>query len=315
MSAAADGRFGFLAHPAFSCFEQVVLERLARLGRVPLPHELNGLASGIPGALTPWFDFAPEEGSLVRAAGGFDRFIARERVVPTRIDSYHDLLGALIWLHFTAVKSALHRLQLERDASARGPVENAATHFDESGVIVLSSRLLTFDSLSSLQWEKAFWEERRLLLETTRFLCFGHGLLDSLRAPHPRLMGKALFVHVDADRLALCPSELRVWLDGALSARLAGFLVEPACLYPLPVLGIPGWCAVQSAAFYRNTDYFRVARLRDRPLRAPAFIDLASPSASAGHALGFVVRGDELGPHGPEHVAGELRVLRCTISE
>ena len=268
--------FGFLAHPAFSAIEPLVKERLSKLDHFPAPHELRGLAHGIACAEPPWFDFVPQITAQVAAAGGFDRFIAQQALVPTRSGSFHDLLGALVWLHFPALKRAVHRMQLARDVTGRGPVENAVTHFDESGVLVLSSRRALFDSLWHLQWERVFWDERALLPSTSRFIGFGHGLLDALREPHPRLMGKALFVQVRPQHLSLGGSELRGWLDRALAAQLASFLVEPACLHPLPVLGIPGWARAESPDYYRERGYFRVARQRERLARAPAVLDLES---------------------------------------
>ena len=45
---------------------------------------------------------------------------------------YHDLFGALIWLHFPLLKTAIHQAQLAIEGGRRGARENAATHLDES---------------------------------------------------------------------------------------------------------------------------------------------------------------------------------------
>jgi hypothetical protein len=261
-------------HPAFSVLEPSVRERLLRLDHFPAPHELRELARGLPSAIAPWFDFAAQDQSRLLAAGGFDRSLARTSLVPTRVGSFHDLLGALIWLHFPALKTAIHRAQLAGDSSTRGPSENAATHLDESGVLVLSTEPAIFASLSALKWAEVFWERREELLRTTRFLVFGHGLLDALRDPHPRLMGKALFVRVPADRLGLASSDFRVFLDRALAGHLHGFLSEPARLHPLPVLGVPDWSVNQSRAYYRDERYFRTSRQRSRAPNAVHWLTL-----------------------------------------
>jgi len=180
------------------------------------------------------------------------------------LDSFHDLLGALIWLHFPALKTAIHRTQLAGHSLARGPSENAATHLDESGVLVLSCDAAIFQAIAALNWVHVFWDKRAELRQTTRFLVFGHGLLDALRDPHPRLMGKALLARVTPERLSLNDSDFRVFVDGELARRLPGFLNEPARLVPLPVLGVPGWSTNQARSYYEDENYFRTVRQRPR---------------------------------------------------
>ena len=267
-------------HPAFSVIEPSVRERLLSLDHFPEPTELRALAEGLETAIRLWFDFAAQDRAELLLAGGFDRLLERTSSVPTRVGSFHDLLGALIWMHFPALKTAIHRAQLAGKQGARGPEENAATHLDESGVLELSTEPTIFESLAALQWREVFWERRAELRRTTRFLVFGHGLLDALREPHPRLMGKALFARIAKDRLRLAGSEFRVFLDGALAARLPGSLSDPARLEPLPVLGVPDWSANQSRAYYEDERYFRSARLRPRAPRAVPWLTLARASAS-----------------------------------
>jgi len=261
-------------HPAFSVIEPRLRERLLALDHFPAPHELRHLSQGLSAAIPYWFDFGLQDQAQLLAAGGFDRSLSRTSLVPTRLGSFHDLLGALIWLHFPALKTSIHRLQLAAGSHARGPSENAATHLDESGVLVLSTEPTIFEALSALKWAEVFWERRVELRQTTRFLVFGHGLLDALRDPHPRLMGKALFARISAEQLELADCELRVFLDRTLAALLPGFLSEPARLEPLPVLGVPDWSPQQSRAYYEDERYFRRARLRPRASRAPSWLVL-----------------------------------------
>jgi hypothetical protein len=261
-------------HPAFAVLEPSALARLLLLDHFPAPAEMRRLTEGLPSAIAPWFDFAAEDPARLSAAGGFDRLLAETSFVPTRVGSFHDLLGALIWLHFPALKTQIHQLQLAGEKHVRGPVENAATHLDESGVLVVSTEPTVFQALSTLKWCELFWERRAELRENTRFLVFGHGLLDALREPHPRLMGQALFVQVSVERLRLPSSELRVFLDGALAMALRGFLSEPSRLHPLPVLGVPDWSPHQSRAYYEDQRYFRPARQRPRALSAASWLAL-----------------------------------------
>jgi hypothetical protein len=264
----------FLEHPAFEIFELSVRERLAAHDHFPAPSELRALAADIPVARGLEFAFELEDSARVREAGGFDRFIAETARIPTRAGSHHDLFGALIWLHFPLLKSALHRLQLAHGAPARGAAQNAATHFDESGVLVVSSDESVFQGLVDLNWPELLWQRRAALGETTRFLGFGHGLLDALRVPHPKILGMALFVRASVAQLNLTPSELRIRLDQKLSACLGEALAEPARLWPLPVLGVPHWSRAQTAAFYDDEQYFRRARRRPRATAVATWVEL-----------------------------------------
>jgi Protein of unknown function (DUF3025) len=272
MIEAFDARF--LEHPAFSTFDPEVRLRLGSRDHFPRPSELCELMLDVPCSSPPWFDFEPEDDRSVREAGGFDAFIASSARIPVRCGSYHDLLGALIWLHFPLMKRAIHDIQLTNPSGPRSARQNAATHLDESGVLVLSSDPAVFAGLSALEWSEVLWQRRAALLETTRFLCFGHGLLDGLRVPHPRLMSMALFARVSPRRLTLTAPELRVFVDRELSRSLPGFLLEPRRLQPLPVLGVPGWSSEQCAEFYQNEHYSRRARQRLRSAPAAAFVDL-----------------------------------------
>ncbi|MEP7050900.1 MAG: DUF3025 domain-containing protein [Pseudomonadota bacterium] len=264
----------FLEQPPFAVFEPAVRERLAAFAHFPEPQQLRALGHGIPTALPPWFDFALQNDAALESAGGFDAQIARTAQIPTRAGSFHDLLGALMWLHFPALKTAIHRLQLACAGSARGPRENAATHFDESGILLVSSDDRVFRAVADLQWRELFWDQRVRLSESTRFLAFGHGLLDAFRAPHPRLMGKALCVRVSPAQLSSGASALRMLLDDELGRRLPAFLVDPGRLLALPVLGVPGWANPQTAEFYDDAQYFRPQRARSRAPVAGSWLEL-----------------------------------------
>jgi hypothetical protein len=261
-------------HPAFSVIEASVRARVLSLDHFPEPHELRELAQGLKGAIAPWFEFAEQDRAELAAAGSFDRLLARTNAIPTRLHSFHDLLGALIWLHFPALKTAIHRVQLAADPATRGPRENAATHLDESGVLVLSSDPAIFEALTALDWISVFWERRAELQQTTRFLVFGHGLLDALREPHPRLMGMALYARVTRARLTLSDSEFRPFVDAGLAKLVPEFLNEPAILAPLPVLGVPGWSANQARAYYEDERYFRTVRRRARAPSPARWLEL-----------------------------------------
>jgi hypothetical protein len=253
-----------LKHPAFSIFDPRVRERLAAHEEIPGPSELCALMRDVPSASERWFEFELQDEARVRAAGGFDRYIAGTGRIPTRENSFHDLFGGLIWLHFPLLKTAIHRLQLAVEPSARGAQQRAATHFDESGVIVIGADERVFRAITELDWPDLFGARREALGSSTRFLCFGHGLLDALREPHPKILGMAWLVRVSVAQLGLGASEQRLLLDRELAQRVPEFLSDPARLSPLPVLGIPNWAERQTPEFYANEAYFRRSRRRPK---------------------------------------------------
>jgi len=120
MSGAPRMAAGFFDQPAFSVFEPAVRERLAALAHFPAPHELRALTQGMHSALEPWFDFALQDADALEIAGGYDALIAQSSRIPTRAGSFHDLLGALVWLHFPALKTAIHRVHLAARSACKG---------------------------------------------------------------------------------------------------------------------------------------------------------------------------------------------------
>ena len=203
----------------------------------------------------------------------YEQQVYRRGEVPTRAANWHDAFNALVWLRFPKTKAALNarHIRAQRDDGIRGAARDAATLFDESGVIVVSDDPALCDALREHRWREVFVERRADLAKRLRFVIFGHALYDQMRAPFRGLCGKALCVEmpVAADRgEALC---------GALDAMLAdalrdpAFLARPAALHALPMLGIPGVTPdSEQAAYYDDADQFRPRRSRAGTGRAPA---------------------------------------------
>ena len=124
--------------------------------------------------------------------------------------------------------------------SSRGAPRDAATLFDESGVIVASADASLAEALSGHRWREVFVDRRPDLDRSLRFIVFGHAVYDQLRAPFFGLCGKALFVALSAPELA--SPRLLAELDERVAGRFAdpAFLATPRDLSPLPLLGIPG---------------------------------------------------------------------------
>ncbi|GGP20409.1 DUF3025 domain-containing protein [Silvimonas iriomotensis] len=187
--------------------------------------------------------------------------------VATRSENWHDLFNALIWLRFPRTKAALNALhyrQMGQSAKGqRGPVRDAATLFDECGLIVPYCNPALIDLLRQHQWRDLFVTHRAQWQHEIAAVCFGHANLEALLDPFPGLTGKCWPVEVTPDWFSLPDAARWAWLDEHLARGLdADELQTPRQLPPLPYLGVPGWWPQQDDAFYADTGYFRPARHR-----------------------------------------------------
>ncbi len=184
--------------------------------------------------------------------------------------NWHDLFNALVWLAFPAAKAALnqrHYRELERQRASgapnRGPAQDALTLFDEGGVIVAASDSGLAARLTGCQWKELFWLLRSEAAQCMRFYLFGHALYEKALAPFAGVTGRSVMFAV-TDAFFALPIAQQL---GDLDARLAARIGDPAQfsatreLAPVPILGVPGWCADnQDERYYDNLDYFRPAR-------------------------------------------------------
>lgn len=202
----------------------------------------------------------------------------RERgEVLTRPGNWHDLFNALVWLAFPRTKAALNAVHLDEIASRggggrRGALRDAATQFDESGLVVLSADAELLNLLKEQRWVDLFWHRRADVVRSMRFLVFGHGLCDALRAPFPGLCGRCALVEVERSTVdALVDAQAR-HADDVLARRFLqrDWYSRPKAFVPLPVLGIPGLDPLnESMAYYEDARQFRPLRASDRMARAP----------------------------------------------
>jgi hypothetical protein len=192
------------------------------------------------------------------------RIVTRDEVV-TRPYDWHDFFNALVWARFPQTKRCLAELHASgmisppRDGR-RGPIRDAATQFDESGIVVAASDAALLDLLAERRWKALFWVRRRDVEQRMRFVVFGHGLYDALRTPFYRICGRAAAVAVpqtciDGPVEALCAR-----LDSILAERFAqgAWYPRPSALLALPLLGIPGMCSDnEQPAYYDDSVQFR----------------------------------------------------------
>lgn len=189
-------------------------------------------------------------------ANAYEAHIAATGRVPTR-ENAHDLFNALIWLAFPLTKAALNARQaeeIERNGvrATRGPVRDAATLIDESGMLLAADEDACA-ALARLDWPWLFGEQRARWGRQWLPFAFGHALIEKLLAPYKGLTASVLCLPVSAAD----PSAV----DPAASAWVRHVAMAPRLLAHLPVLGIPGWWpANEDPAFYADAAVFRVRR-------------------------------------------------------
>lgn len=189
--------------------------------------------------------------------------------VPTRPASWHDFFNALIWLAWPRAKAALNSVQnesLNTPGDQRGPISDAATLFDESGLVLVAPDAGIAALLRAKQWRQAFWEARPAW-QAARLYVFGHSLLEKSLQPAPGMTGKCLFIK--ADTRAIPAASVPAWLDERVALDWeCRRIMRPSDLFALPIQGVPGFDAAScSADYYADERIFRPARIK--PSTAP----------------------------------------------
>lgn len=205
---------------------------------------------------------------VVPAADGFSyegRLYERGEL-EFRERSWHDLFNVLVWLAFPRAKAALNARHHAAPvvARGRGPVRDALTLFDESGMIVLSADADLPEMIRGFRWKELFWTHRARVADGMLFLPFGHALCEKVLAPYKGITGRCLLFRTTPEILHLpADAQLR-----QVDMLVAGHLADPAAmlgtreLAPLPLLGIPGWCEDnRQEEYYDDREQFRPGRL------------------------------------------------------
>lgn len=192
----------------------------------------------------------------------YERRIFQRGLIATRSGNWHDLLNALVWNQFPAIKSALNAGQVEDMAriglQQRTRRQCAFTQFDEAGAIVVLRQAHLLALWDRHDWDGLFrlnrdaWEDGSITLQV-----FGHALFEHALNPDMLLVSKTLVI-VDEDN-SLGEDAIDGRIAAAITARHC--LGDPQQLRPLPLSGIPGWHHLtQDAGFYRDQPCFRPVR-------------------------------------------------------
>lgn len=239
-------------HPAFAPYRALIHE-LALESALPSLDRLNMLAAalGTTQAHGLPLQFIAPDGRL--SAREYETHILQTGQVPTRPDTWHDVLNALVWLRFPRFKSALNvahgeALITEID-NQRGRRRDAMTVLDESGVWVISQDPHLPELLTACAWQTLFCERRPDVESRMRFVVVGHALLEKALAPYPSMTGKCLMLNSPTRD----PDSAEQQAVSSLRA-----IESPRQLPPLPIQGIPGWDAENTVtAYYANQKIFR----------------------------------------------------------
>jgi hypothetical protein len=214
--------------------------------------------------------FVPQAERAVRFEDKYEPRIYLKGEVQIRDRSWHDLLNALVWLTFPRAKAAINarhyhalRQQHARGAPNRGPAQDAMTLFDEGGVIVASRDPVLLRLIEARQWKALFWRERSRLVQHMRFHLFGHAIYEKALKPFTGITARGMLLEVDEEFLTLPLASQLQHIDGLAAMRLANQerITAPGDFPPVPILGVPGWCAENEAeSYYDNDRYFRPRR-------------------------------------------------------
>lgn len=242
-------------HPAFAPYGELI-DSLGLARAMPALDELNALAAarGTTQARGLPLRFFVPDGRL--SARDYETHILQTGQVPTRADTWHDVLNALVWLRFPRFKAALNAahgeaIALETDVR-RGRRRDALTMLDESGVWVISHDQGLPKLLIEHAWQALFWDHRHEVEAAMKFVVVGHALLEKALAPYPAMTGKCLMLRSESEDLDATDAQ---------AARELDAITTPRQLAPLPIQGIPGWDAANAqAAYYANPEIFRPAR-------------------------------------------------------
>jgi len=241
-------------HPAFAPYREVI-DALGLARGLPSLDDLNALAvaRGTTQARGLPLSFFSPDGRL--SARDYETHILHTGQVPTRADTWHDVLNALVWLRFPRFKAALNAAHGEAIAretdTRRGRWRDALTVLDESGVWVISRDPALPGLLAGRAWHALFRESRARVKSDMCFVVVGHALLEKALAPYPSMTGKCLMMMSDS----LDPDAAE-----SLAVNALGAINTPRQLAPLPVQGIPGWDAANvDAGYYDNAAIFRPA--------------------------------------------------------
>ncbi len=196
--------------------------------------------------------FIRQDESLPFKNLGYEQRIYLHGLIATRDHNWHDFFNALAWLSFPKIKTTLNAIhykeQSQQKSSLRSVRRDLLTLFDECGVIIQADDYI-HQLIKEHRWHELFithktsWGNGDIEVTT-----FGHAMYEKYMFPYIGMTAKALLLPKINDAC-----------DDFISSKVVidELLVNKGELFPLPVLGIPGWYKNQDEKFYANQKYFR----------------------------------------------------------
>lgn len=232
----------------------------------PTLFQLNQYATGITQCNGLQIEFIAQD-DIDWQHGYYEEVIYKTGHIPTRLNNWHDLFGAFIWLLFPKTKAFLNALHVhdinQFGNKERTSMRNAITLFDECGVVIpfIDNNLPNY--LQEHEWDNAFVTNRAEWGHRIDAYMFGHANYEMATRPFLGLTGKALYLAVHHEFFELPLKSRYAYLDNLLVNQIQEkeLLKDNQNLYPMPFLGIPTWYdGNKDSGFYQNTAYFRPKR-------------------------------------------------------
>ena len=195
----------------------------------------------------------------------YEQRIFQQALVPTRSHNWHDFFNSLIYLLFPLTKKEMNRLHVEEierfGDQKRSRCRDAITLLDECGVIIAHCDDDIADDLMNHRWDNAFVNKRPAWGQTVNAIMIGHANYEKALDPYIGFTGKALYLKVTPTFFSMDVWAKYQYLDIMLANNIEALLQDNSKLYPLPILGVPGWWdANENREFYENGQYFRPKR-------------------------------------------------------
>ncbi|MDN7586362.1 DUF3025 domain-containing protein [Burkholderia seminalis] len=196
----------------------------------------------------------------------YETHVADTGGVPTR-HTLHDFFNALAWFAYPRTKAALNaRHAAAIDAaggvgSVRGSLRDALTLFDENAALFVTAERALADALRGFDWPRLLVAARDAWGTRCEARLVGHALLEQLVVPYKSCTAHTWIVEVSADYFSWPDARRNAHVDTRVAAELATRALTSRDFAPLPVLGVPGWCAANAdPAFYDDPAVFRSGR-------------------------------------------------------
>lgn len=251
---------------------------IARLpsDRFPRHEELSALATPlvVSGGGAP-IRFVPPAVSSSEFSAQYEVRVFEAGEVQTRLDNWHDLFNALVWLAFPKTKAVLNghhyeEIKARRGEPLRGTARDVLTLFDEGGILVAAAEAELPGLLRNAKWKELFWRRRADVLASMRFHVFGHAIYEKALEPYKGVTAKALIVGVTTELLEAPLARQLSQLDASAADYFSGpqALASTRSLPPLPILGVPGWEPANALEeYYDDGAQFRPRRSDAEVLR------------------------------------------------